>query len=137
MAKREIPTLVKVISILYYVMAGFLLILGLAFLFAGGYLSSILQSIPILNILGLLGSAMFVFAGIVMILFGIFDFFIGKGLWNTKNWARILVIVLAILGILASLSSLTTVFGIVDLLFNLGVGGYLLFSKEAKKAFEK
>jgi len=137
MAREGIPTLVKVISILYYVMAGLLVLLGLSFIFGGGYLNSILQSIPILNILGILGSALLVFAGVVMILFGILDFFIGRGLWHTKNWARILVIVFAILGILASFNSLTTAVGIISLLYNLAIGGYLLFSKEAKKAFKK
>ena len=137
MKKSEMPTLVKVISVLYYVFSGILLLGSLFALFGAGYITAVLSSIPIINILGAIGTGMLIFLGIVMLGFGVLEFFIGRGLWKGQSWARIFVIVLAILGVLGSLGGLATGIGIIGLLYNGAVGGYLLFSKEAKKAFGK
>jgi uncharacterized membrane protein (DUF2068 family) len=134
-----VPTLVKVLAVLDYISAGLLALFGLASLFAAGYLTSVLSSIPILSILGLLGSGIFIFLGIVMLLFSVLDFFIGKGLWKGKNWARILTIVLSSIGAFFSLISLFSgsFTSIISLLIEAAIVGYLGFSKEVKKAFKK
>lgn len=134
---KEIPVGVKVISILYYVTAA-LAVLGAILLFVGSaFISSLFQNIPILSIIGAVGSGLFIFIGIVALIYGALDFFIGRGLWNTKSWARILVIIFSCIGVLMGLVSIASgFFAIVQLAISGVIGGYLIFSKEVKKAFK-
>jgi len=128
------PTGVKVISVLYYIGAVISILAGLAFLIGAGVLSRVLAEIPVL---GALGAGLFVAGGIVMIAFGVLGFFIGRGLWNTRNWARILVIVFSALGVLSGLLTIIggDFSGILGLIINGLIGGYLLFNDAVKKAF--
>ncbi len=137
MAKEQAPVLVKILAILSYISAGSLAIAGIASLVAGGSVGSMFSSIPLLSLLGSAGAGLFVALAVILILFAVLNFFIGRGLWNGQGWARILIIVLAILGVLASLSSLTQVSGIILLIYDGAVAGYLLFSKDAKQFFKK
>jgi len=134
---KEIPAGVKVISIVYYVAAAFLVLVAVMFFVGSGVISSLLGNIPIISILGALGSGLFIFGGIVCLVFGILGFFIGRGLWNTKKWARILVIVFSCIGVLIGIVSITTGFvAIVQLAISGFIGGYLIFSKKVKEAFK-
>jgi hypothetical protein len=128
------PVGVKIISVLYYIGAALGLISGLFFIFGGAAFGSLIEQNPVI---GVLGSSLFIVIGIVSLGFAVLDFFIAKGLWRGKNWARIVVIILAILGVLGSLSSLinSPLSGIVGILVSGAVGGYLLFSKEVKAFF--
>ncbi len=65
------------------------------------------------------------------------EFFIGRGIWKGKNWARIIVIVFSAIGILFSLfgAFARNTIAIIGLIVNIAIGGYLLLSKEAKSAF--
>jgi hypothetical protein len=133
---KEVPILVKVISILYYISAGFAILFAI-FLFAG---STILGSLmPFLTAISAWGYIMVIFVGIMLLATSVLMFFIGKGLSKAKNWARVLVIVFACLGILSVLRSLFTNFSfslIVQLAVHGAMGGYLLFNKEVKKIFK-
>ena len=130
----EVPTGVKVISVLYYIGAGFGLLFGLLFLVGSGFIGTIASKI---SLLGVLGPGLFIVVGIILIGLGVLGIFIGRGLWKGKNWARIVAVIFAVLGILSELFSVfkggySSLFG---LLINLIIGGYLLFNSAIKTAF--
>ncbi|MBW3003868.1 hypothetical protein KY328_02070 [Candidatus Woesearchaeota archaeon] len=130
---KDAPTGVKVISVLFYILAAVGLVAGLLMLLGAG----LVGQLP-LGALGLVGAGVFVALGIVMIVVAAVEFFIARGLWKLQNWARIVAVVLAILGILGGVFSLfagSVVSGVIGLLINGFIAGYLLFSAEAKKAF--
>ncbi|MFA6072947.1 MAG: hypothetical protein WC758_02460 [Candidatus Woesearchaeota archaeon] len=128
-----IPTGVKVIAILEYIGAGLSALFGLALIFGAGAVVSMFG-----EGFGALGSALLIGAGIFMIGIAVLAFFIARGLWHAKNWARILLIVLSCLGVLMTLISLFSgeiVQGLLGIIVNGVIGGYLLFSNEVKTAF--
>ena len=128
MAKKEMPTGVKLIAVLYYVSAAVGVLLGILFLAAGGLLGS---TIPFLAALGVVG-------GIIFLAFGIVSFFIGRGLWQGKDWARIIAIVFAAIGLLSSLLTIagSLVGGLIGLILHGAIIWYLMFNKEGKNAFK-
>lgn len=129
------PTLVKIIGVLYYIGAVLLVLLGIAFFVGASLLGGLLEQIPLL---GALGSGLFVVAGIIFIGLAVLYFFIGRGLWKTQNWARIVVIILAAIGAISGIYSIiqgNLASNIVGLIINLAVGGYLLFGNDVKAAF--
>lgn len=131
----NVPVGVKVVSIIYYIGAGFELLLGIAFFIGAGALGSLAQTIPLL---GALGSAVFVVAGILLVGLGILSIFIGRGLWKAQNWARITAIVFSALGVLMAISGMAQgkiTSNVLGLALNAAIAGYLLFSKEVKAAF--
>ena len=69
----------------------------------------------------------------------VLTFFVARGLWKLQNWARITAIVFAALGILQNISFRPMMGGFSGNILGLAIsgliGGYLLFSKEVKKAF--
>jgi len=98
--------------------------------------SSLIKSqIPFL---GFLGSGLLVLFAIFMMGFGILSFFIARGLWKLRPWARIIVIVFGILGVLGSIPALINDPLSLNLIV-LPIQGlivvYLLFFPEAKEAF--
>ena len=132
---QSIPTGVKVIAVLYYIGAVFGIIFGLLFLVGAGMMGSIANQIPLL---GALGAGLFVVGGIIMIGLGVLGFFVGRGLWKARPWARIVAIIFATLGILMAVISMIqgniagNIFGLV---IQLVICGYLLFSNNVKQAF--
>ena len=95
----------------------------------------IISQVPVI---GTLGSMLFIVGGVVMLFFGILNFFVGRGLWKGKNWARIFVIIFAVLGIIVAVYLVikgSFVQGISDLLVSGLIAGYLLFSSKVKEAF--
>ena len=137
--EKKVPTLVKIISVLYYIGAVFIVIFGILLIAGAGFISSLLSGFNI-PVLGAIGSGLFIVAGVVMLLLGILEFFIARGLWKGRNWARIFVIIFSIIGILWA------VFGFIQgsfmnsaisLVLSGLIGGYLLFSHGVKEAFSR
>ena len=132
---QQVPTGVKIISVLIYIGAVSAILLGIFLLFGAGIIGSIADQIPIL---GLFGSGLFVISGIILIGLGVLYFFIGRGLWNARPWARIVTMIFAGLGILAGVISMIQG-NITDNVFNLAlslvIGGYLMFNTKVKEAF--
>ncbi len=131
---KSVPTGVKVVSVLYYVYGVIGIIFGLLFFVSAGFMDSIAKEIPQLRVFG---AGLFFILGIILIGLGILGFFIGRGLWKAKSWARILVIIFAFFGIIASIVNLIkgnfgSIFGLV---INGLICGYLLFNKNVKKTF--
>jgi len=129
-SSKNVPTLVKVIAILHYIGAALLLSFGIFIIVSLSFLVSLF---PILAMF----SAFAIVFGIGFIGISILFFFIGRGLWKGKNWARIVAIVLYGLGIISSIYFL--VYGnfssIINLVIVTLIFGYLLFSKKVKEAF--
>ena len=161
MADKEMPTGVKVISVLYYIGAAFSFIFGLLFIVGGAFIRATVSFLfgllfigggvilgGTLAALGALGSGLFIVLGIALLGFGVLDIFIGRGLWKGQNWTRIAAIVFAIFGVLGGINSLISgltnfqiigAFSIfvafVQLAVSLLIGGYLAFAHEVKEAF--
>jgi len=132
---KDVPTGVKIISILYYIGAAFSVIFGVLFFVGARAIGFIANQIPLL---GLPGAGFFIVIGTILIGLGVLCIFIGRGLRKGQSWARIVAIILACLGILLRIIGMTQgniSSNIVGLVINLVVGGYLLFSKAVKGAF--
>ncbi|PIN91329.1 hypothetical protein COU57_01045 [Candidatus Pacearchaeota archaeon CG10_big_fil_rev_8_21_14_0_10_32_14] len=137
-SRGEVPVGVKIISVLYYIEAAFLILLGLVFVFGASAASTLLKDSPEL---AAAGAGIFIVLGIILILFGALFIFLGIKLWKGKNWARIVTIVLYILGVLIELLSLVSggtmniVWGVIWIIIDGTIAGYLLLNKEVKQAF--
>ncbi|MGD9276902.1 MAG: hypothetical protein PVJ67_07055 [Candidatus Pacearchaeota archaeon] len=132
---QSVPTGVKVIAVLYYIGAVLGIIFGLLFLVGAGAIGSIASQIPVL---GALGAGLFIVGGIILIGLGVLGFFVGRGLWKARPWARIVAIIFAVLGILMAIISMiqgSIASNIFNLVIQLVIGGYLLFSNNVKQAF--
>ena len=98
--KRQMPTGVKVISILYYIGAVISLTFGILLVAGAGAIADYLTQFMMIDILG---SGLLIIAGIILIVMAIVDFFIGRGLWKGMNWARILAVIFAVIMIIFSI----------------------------------
>ncbi|MFH1401343.1 MAG: hypothetical protein ABIH41_07545 [Nanoarchaeota archaeon] len=111
MEKSTAQTIVKVAAILAWIDAGATALLALLFFVGGPILAQFLPSVLPVGELGidvtasLIGAAA-ILVGVFFFAFAVLDFFIGKGLWFHKNWARILVLVIAWIGGVGALISL-------------------------------
>ncbi len=133
-AASGVPTGVKVVSVLYYIGAVVSLIVGILFLVGVGMIGSVLESMPVL---ALLGAGLLILAAIIFIALAVLAFFVARGLWRGRNWARITAIVLAIIGVVLAIISIATgsLSSIVSLIIHVVIGGYLAFSNRVKAAF--
>jgi hypothetical protein len=136
-----VPLGIKIISVFFYALAIVYALFGLfaiissngvaeSIVLAGGFDSSIVSSLSI---------AIVIF-GLIIIALAILEFFIARGLWKLKTWARVLAIILSILGLLIVITSIVLDFRylqILNLLVNLIIAIYLLFFNEVKEAFRK
>lgn len=139
--KSNIPVGVKIISVFYYIVGILCALFGLMIILSANtiisYLVSTTPELATLNS-GALVTVGVIF-GILLIGIGILSFFIGKGLWKLRKWARIVVIVFSILGVISAIYNMIVGFQIgqiVRLLVDGIIGGYLLFSEEVKRAFK-
>jgi hypothetical protein len=130
LSKKKIPLGLKIISIFYYVSAVLLLVLAIVSLFKTSSLFSVLGD----------GIGPIISLGFFVLAF--LSFFIGRGIYKAQKWSRITAISLAILAILSAISlfirgETTTEYlnGIINLVVNGFIGGYLLFNKKVKKYF--
>jgi lysylphosphatidylglycerol synthetase-like protein (DUF2156 family) len=141
---REVPLGVKIISILYYIGAVLCLLFGLIIIISSNAMaSSLVASNPGLGLESIPHGTlitMIIVIGAILIGASIFAFFIGRGIRRLRKWARITAIILAILGLISAIFSIIIGFKftqIISLLIDGFIGGYLLFSKEAKEVFKK
>ena len=134
--EKIIPTGVKIYSILSYIGAFLSVIFGLLFVTILKsslelYASETGESIPFLT------PSLLNFFGFLMIIMGVFGFFIARGLWKGQNWAKIITIIFAILGFIQGLISLIT--GNIGALFILIIysliSGYFIFNQKVKLFF--
>jgi hypothetical protein len=151
--KESLPLGVQIISMWCYIWVFISALLGITCLIGAGIIGALIPS------LAELGSALFIIAAVFLIVIGIVNFFIGRGLRRVKNGARIITIIFAILVVLIGIYSLISsftfgtsssvstytsaiskylIFGDVIAVLIYGfIGGYLLFSNKVKEAFNK
>ncbi len=132
-----VPTGVKVIAVLEYIGAVILLLFALLFFVASAFIEGVLQSAGFNALPSGAGAAIAIGVGVLFLVLAVLGFFIGRGLWNGKNWARFLAIAFSVVWIILDVMSIASgQFGsILSLALNALIGGYLLFSKEVKAAF--
>ena len=159
---KNVPTSLRVISVLFYVFAVLSILLGIIFLVIGiggnSYIDSVgneafvqqilelnpnaaedLQGID-LNDIELLKSMLLIVGivgGIVTIGLGILYLFVARGLIQRKKWAWIAALILVALGILRYIIGgiLGSSSSIVILVILLVIGYFLVFDKEIRKIF--
>ena len=127
----DVPTGVKVISVLYYIGAVFEVIIGILFFVGAGALKA---KIPFLAVLG----PFLIVGGIILIGLAVLSFFVGRGLWKAQKWARIVAIIFAVLGVLFAVLGMVqgqVAGNILGLVISGAIGGYLWFSSSVKAAF--
>jgi hypothetical protein len=130
MVKKEIPILVKIIAVIGYIGAVVFLLLGISLIIGAGAIAALLaNSFPI--IAGI-GAGLFIVVGIVVLALAVLYFFVSRGLWNGKSWARITLIILSSIGILMSIFP----FRIIGFTINLAILLYMIMSKEVKIVFK-
>ena len=124
----QVPTGVKIISVLYYIGAVFGILFGILFMVGAGFMGSIASQIPII---GALGAGLFIIGGIIMLGLGVLGFFVGRGLWKARPWTRIVAIIFACIGIIMAIVSMiqgNVASNIFSLLISGVIGGFFIFS---------
>lgn len=142
---KQVPTGVKIISVLQFIGVGLVWISALMMLIGGIILLSsgpaalLNQGVPIQYLPFLsAGGVVFIVISVVFVGIGIFFFFVARGLWRLKNWARILTIVLQALSIIYYLYTIIIgAGGYFSLIVSAVIVAYLLFSKKVNEAFRK
>ena len=133
---KNVPTGVKVVSVLFYI--GFFLFLVSGILSIGGV------GLPEENITGAavgvpqLGRGFEIVSGVISVALAVFVFFVGMGLWKGRRWSWLSSIIIAGLGIFISLISMLggrVIGNLIVLLIYAVIGGYLLFNESARKVF--
>lgn len=132
---RIVPTGVKVLAVLGYIGAGFLILFGLLSIIFASFMSSFVAE----NAQGelALSTGFFLIIGIFLLLMGAVNIFISRGLWKGRNWARIVIIIFSIIGFVSAILSLFMgdLTSIISLVINGIVAAYLLFNKKVNKCF--
>jgi hypothetical protein len=143
------PLSVKVVSIFFYILGIVTCVFGLMVLLAGIFgavllynfnVSQLMQMVPSLSMWEPLFSAGFVIAlfiiGIVVILWGIIQILIARGLWKGSKVAFVAAAVLIFISFLTSLIlTLTLDFSALFPLILYGLLGYLLFFENGSKRY--
>ncbi len=134
MDKKTAETIIKVLSILGYIGAGLLIFIGLFMTLGANMMGNYMGQMMSGFYYGGFISSMIIFMGVVFIGLGILSIFVSKGLWDHKNWARIVALIFAVIGAVGALFSLPV--GVVSLLIN----GFLIyfygFEQEVIKLFK-
>jgi len=131
---KQIPVGVKIISVLYYIGAVVMLLLGITMIFGAGFMGSLANQIPFMAILG---TGFFIIGAIIIIAFAVLSLFVARGLWKGQKWARIVAIIFAVLGVIGAIINIVSGdFGsIIKLIINGLIGYYLWFVNSVKTAF--
>jgi len=128
------PIVVKVIAILGYIFSCLGVLFGIALLFGGPFIASMMPMMNASNVSTALVGTILIVTAIIMIAVSIFGFFVAKALWDYKNWARIVVIIFSALGIIGGLTSLPR--GIVGIIIHGVIIYFLAFDKNVTKLFK-
>lgn len=143
MEKKKIPLGVKVLSILYYANAAFMLLMSIALLLVGSMYSSFLESGELeqsvtadefieLQSYGDLTWLFYIFA-FASVIGAILNLFLGIAFWKGKNWGRILTIIFACLTIPLALFNLVYAFSLGDVMsllipvLQIGINAFILW----------
>ncbi len=126
------PIGVTILAVLAYIGAAFSLLGGIAMLFGSALIGPFLAKMPDYSAMASWGGIAFILFGLFLIACAVLNFFVGKGLWKGKNWARILVLIFSSLSALSSLMS----FDLVGLVISGLIIWYLGFNKKVIPYFK-
>jgi len=126
--KKNIPLGIKLVSIYFFIGAVLDIISGLMLIFSKE---------SVINIFPVYLQDFYYFLIPFQIGLGIFEFFLGKALWNTKKWARIAVFIVSGFQIIMSALMIqeNLANSITHIILYTTFISYLFFSKKAKKEF--
>ena len=126
------PVGVTILAVLAYIGAVFSLLGGLALIIGSAAISSlILKFAPGIDTFPIT-TALFVIVGVIFLVCAVINYCVARGLWKGKNWARILVIIIAALSLISSLWP----FDIVGIIISGLIIWYLGFYKPAIAYFK-
>ena len=133
--KRKAPLGIKIISIIYYI-ASFLY---LAIAIVAFFKQDIISELSKLELLPVMNSDTIIIFGIFFLLLSILSFFIARGLLKFQMWARIALLGICALNIVGGIFSILegNYLSAINLLFNLIIACYLIFSRKVKEAFSQ
>lgn len=130
MEKETAKTIVKVISILYFIFAAISLVFAILGFVGGRFLAEIFGPF------GSFFAGIGLVVGVVSLIFAIIYLIVGIGLWKFNNVARIVAIIFSILGIIGSLISIYTIISIIFLIIHGAIFYFLTFQKEVVALFK-
>ncbi len=150
--KKNVPGLIKFFSIMNYIGAGTMILIGLQFVAGPASISSILGAfaVQLINI--------FLGIGIGMFILAVLYIFLGMGLWKGQRWARIVMIVFSLIGFIVGILGIAAgilfsgsqqlsqglsinyglsgiISGIIATIINGLIAAYMIFNKKVKEAF--
>lgn len=133
--KKQVPTNVKVVSILHYIFVGIFLLGGIMLFFVSAVLTEFLGG----GFEGFLGTLLWWIFPIVVIALAVLFFFIARGLFKLQKWTRIVAVIFSILGILLAIGAFIQTKIIMGNIIPLIITGYifyvLLINKKSRQAF--
>lgn len=131
--KKKVPLGLRIISIIYYIASALYLTIALVAFFKKNWILELsnLGLLPVMN-----AQTTFIF-GAVFLLLSIISFFIARGLIKFHAWSRIALLGICSINIIGGLFSIIegNYPSIINLVFNLIIASYLIFSKKVKRAF--
>lgn len=125
--KQKATAVIKILSAFDYIGAILCVLSGLLCILGGSIIVSLIPP------LGFLGSELFILVGAILIILGILEFFLARGLWHLRKWAKILTFLFSVFGAIASgwlIFLGQTNNGAISLFFNLLIVLYFLASKK-------
>jgi hypothetical protein len=133
--KRKASLGLKIISVIYYIAS----VLYLAISLVAFIKSSWISELSNLGLLPNMSQQTITIFGIIFILLAVLSFFIARGLLKFQMWARIALLAICTINILGGILSVLekSYPSIINLVFNLIIACYLIFSKKVKAAFSQ
>jgi hypothetical protein len=134
--KQTKPIVLKIIIVFYFFAFLLFLIVSLISFFK----NDIITQLPDFSKINLnVFPEVFIVFGTIMAGLSLLYLIFAIGLTFQKNWARLGIIILCIINIIGGIFSVTegNYISIINLLVNLIIGSYLLFSKKTKALFKK
>jgi len=129
---RKAPTGLKLTAIFHWVMAGVFLISTFLLIVGSALIEQIISKyLPAYEPFSALGATFLALSAVLSALLTLLYFYVGKGLWDCRHWARITAIVLAFIGVLVSLVPPQ----LLSLVISILIIWYLGFRKGAGKPF--
>lgn len=129
---------VRVLGVIYFVFASMCLMLaGLAFASFDGARTS--TDPLVIEMFATINPGVLIISGILFLAFGVFLYFVGRGLFEMKSWARTSAAILSAMSIILGVSNVS-LGAIASGIFSIAISGliiwYLMVRKETVKAFK-
>lgn len=137
----ERPTGVTVLAVLSYIGCGLLVIFAICSVVFSSFIAAIMKNNPMG---GTIAAGVGVVAAVVFFCIAVIAFALGWGLWNLKNWARLVTLVITgirlLLGTYSAIFSLLhfNILALVFIIIVLGINGLIfwyLLQPDVKQAF--